>query len=279
MYAAVKTSTHRVLRPSVAGGLLITAVVVSLAVFADAIAPGDPLQTTRDSLLTPRWGHILGTDGQGRDVFLGIVHGARTSMTVVAYVMVISTVMGLAVGVAAGYHGGVVDELLMRATDLIQSVPRLLVAVFCLGVFGSSLRNLILVLAMTSWMLLARVVRAEAYSLKHRDFIAAARAMGKPGWRIIASHVLPHTMPPALVIIAMTGSRVILLEATLSFLGLGDSRKISWGYMISSAQAFLSTHWWLSVVPGAAIALTIVAINVLADSLADALDHPERGVA
>ncbi|MGH7534741.1 MAG: ABC transporter permease [Gemmatimonadales bacterium] len=255
-------------RPAFMAGLLILMVVVGAALLADVIAPGDPLHTTRDGLLTPRRGHILGTDNLGRDTFTGVVHGARTSMTVVGWVASVSTVIGLTVGLAAGYRGGRTDDLLMRVTELFQSVPRFFLALFWLGIAGPSLTNLIVVLAFTSWTLLARIVRAETKSAQAREFVDAARAMGASAPGIVVRHIFPAVLPVAMVIIAMTASRVILLESSLAFLGLTDQSRISWGTMVSNAQPLLGSYWLLSLIPGTAIALTIVGINLVADSLA-----------
>ncbi len=255
-------------RPALIAGLLILAVVVGAALLADVIAPGNPLSTTRDGLLTPRRGHILGTDNLGRDTYLGVVHGARTSMIVVAWVAAISTVVGVCVGVLSGYRGGRTDNVLLRLTEFFQSVPRFFLAIFWLGITGPSLTNLVIVLSFTSWTLLARVARAETLSMKQREFVQAAQAIGVGGGRVMTRHILPNVLPAVLVIIAMTASRVILLESSLAFLGLSDRSRISWGTMVSNAQPLLASYWWLSLVPGAAIALTIVGINLVADALA-----------
>jgi peptide/nickel transport system permease protein len=219
----------------------------------------------------------MGTDNLGRDVLSGVVHGARTSAQVVLWVVVMATAIGLAVGAVAGYRSGLVDDVLMRITDLFQSVPRFFLALLVIALFGSGVDNLIVVLGLTSWPLLARVVRADALSLRERDFVVAARSLGASDARILVRHLLPNLLPSVIVVVSLLGSRIVLLEASLAFIGLSDPNVMSLGYLTSNAQRFLRVAWWMSVFPGAAIALGVLGINLLGDAFNDARNPRSSG--
>ena len=266
------TAARRFLRhPAGVAGLGLTGLVVAAGALADVIAPADPFRTAAGPLLPPSRAHLMGTDNLGRDVLGAVVHGARTSMTVVLGVTAIASVAGLAVGVAAGYRGGWVDDLLMRLTDLFQAVPRFFLVLLVVALFGAGVDHLVYVLALTSWPTLARVTRSEVLSLRDREYVAAARSVGAGDRRIVVRHVVPNVAPTALVVMALTGSRVVLLEASLGFLGLGDPSVMSWGYLIANAQRFLRVAWWMSVFPGLAIAVSVLGINLMSDALNDVL--------
>lgn len=259
-------------------GLTLTAAVVIVALLADRIAPRSPFQTSlEDRFRPPSDGHPMGADQLGRDLFTGVVRGAHSSMSIVLGVVAISSVVGLLVGVVAGYRRGVVDDIAMRAIDALQSVPRFFLAVVVTGFFGTDASTLIVLLGLTSWPLLARVVRAETLSLRQRDFVLAARSLGSSDGRILLRHVVPNVAPAALVVIAVTGSRVVLLEAGLAYLGLSDPNVPSWGALINNAQPYLERAWWMSVFPGGAIALAVFGMNLLSDGLSRALDPLDRG--
>jgi peptide/nickel transport system permease protein len=268
-----RTAARRFLRhPAGVVGLVLTGVVVGSAVLAGVIAPSDPFRTVAGPLLAPSRAHLMGTDNLGRDMLGAVVHGARTSMVVVLGVTAIASVLGLAVGIVAGYRGGWVDDVLMRITELFQAIPRFFLVLLIIALFGAGVDNLIYVLALTSWPSLARVVRSEVLSLRDREYVDAARSVGATDLRILTRHVLPNVLPTALVVLALTGSRVILLEASLSFLGLGDPSVMSWGYLVSNAQRFLRVAWWMSVFPGLAIAVAVLGINLMSDALNDVLN-------
>jgi peptide/nickel transport system permease protein len=267
-----RTAVRSFLRhPAGMTGLVLTLIVLVTGLLAEVLSPGDPFRTAGDPLLAPSATHWMGTDNLGRDVFDAVVHGARTSIVVVLGVSVLASVIGLAVGILAGYRGGWVDDLLMRITELFQSVPRFFLVLLIVALFGAGLDNLIYVLALTSWPTLARVSRAEVLSVRDRTYVEAARSIGATDWRIALRHVLPNVLPTAMVVIALTGSRIILLEASLAFLGLGDPAVMSWGYLVSNAQRFLRVAWWMSVFPGLAIAITVLGINLMSDALNDVL--------
>lgn len=253
-------------------GLVLTAVVMFVALFADQLSPEDPFAAAGESLEAPSAAHWMGTDNLRRDILRGVIHGARTSMTVVLAVVAISSALGIVVGAVAGYRGGIIDDILMRITEMLQSIPRFFLAILVVGLFGAGMDNLILLLGLTSWPLLARVVRAETMSVKQWPFVESARAIGAGDGRILLHHVIPNVLPAAVVVISLMGSRVILIEAGLSFLGLGDPNQISWGYLINNAQRFLTVAWWMSVFPGLAIVVAVLGLSLLSDALNDVLN-------
>ncbi len=259
-------------RPSGVVGLLLTTFVGVVSLFSGWIAPGDPFLLGNPALLPPSAGYRFGTDNLGRDLFRAVVHGMRTSMTVVVWVTVISAVIGLTIGAVAGYRAGVVDRALMRVTELFQTIPRFFLALLAMSLFEPTLRTLIIVLGLTSWTLLARVVRAETLSIRTREYVESARAAGGNDVHILVHHVLPNILPTAIVVISLGASRVILLEAGLAFLGLSDQDRMSLGFLINNAQQFLEQAWWMSVFPGVAIVLAVLGINLLADTFNDVLN-------
>ena len=258
--------------PTAVVGAGLTLVVAVVGLLADTVAPSDPFASVGPALASPSREHLMGTDDLGRDVFSGVVYGARTAMLVVAAAVAIAAVLGIAVGAAAGYWGGWVDDLLMRLTELFQATPRFFLAVLVVALFGPGLDNVILVLGFTSWPVLARVVRAETLSLRERDFVEAARSVGASDARILVRHVLPSVIPPAVVVIALMGASVILIEASLSFLGLGDPQVMSWGYLANNAQRFLRVAWWMTLFPGVAIVVAVLGLSLLADAVGDLLN-------
>lgn len=255
-------------------GLALTGAVVALAVTAPLVSR-NPFVPVGDILLPPSGDHLLGTDQFGRDVFASIAHGARTSLLLVVAVTTVTGMIGTAVGMAAGYRGGLVDDALMRLTDMVQSVPRLLFAILAVSVLGTGTTPLVIVLGLTSWTFLARVVRAETLSLRSREFVEAARAAGASPARIALTHVLPNALPATLVVVALVGSRMILLESGLAFLGLTDPARMSWGTLIRNADTHLHVAWWISVFPGLAVVAGILGLNLVSDAL-DAVLDPTR---
>lgn len=259
-------------------GLALTVLVCSVALFADQLAPGDPSDTSAGpSLSPPSRHHLMGTDNLGRDLATGIVHGARTSMTVVAAVVAVSAIIGIAVGALAGFRGGLLDDVLMRGAELFQVVPRFFLALLVIAFFGPGLDRLVLLLGLTSWPFLARVVRAEAIALRHREFVEAARATGASDIRILRRHVVPNLMPVAVVVLTLFASRVIMIEAGLAFLGLSDQDRVSLGMLANNAQQYLQLAWWMAVFPGLAIVVAVLGFNLLGDGLNDAMDRRRGG--
>lgn len=252
-------------------GLVLTLSVVGVAGFADVLAPYDPFAPIGPSLSPPSGEHLMGTDALGRDLLSGVIHGARTSLLVAGSTGVLVLVIGLLIGTVAGYCGGLLDDVLMRITELFQTLPRFFLVIVVIALFGAGLTNLILVLGLTSWALVARVVRAEVLSLSRREYVEAARASGASGTRIVLREILPNALPVATVYLGLLLAQVILLEASLGFLGLGDPSVISWGYLAGQAQEFLRVAWWLSVFPGLAIMWAALGLNLLGDAFTDLL--------
>ena len=271
---AFVTSDTRWVGGAVGVGLTLALVIV--AAFAGAIAPVDPFASVAPPLSPPSRVHALGTDDLGRDLLAGIVHGARTSLLVVLSVTLLASVIGVTIGAVAGYRGGSTDDVLMRLTEFVQVVPRFFLAVLIIALFGPGLDRLVLVLGLTSWPAIARVVRAETLSLARREFVEAAHALGAPAARVLTRHVLPNALPAAVVVVSVNAGTVILMEAGLGFIGLGDPHSISWGYLANNAQRFLRVAWWLALFPGAAIALAVLGLNLFGDGLNDLLDPRAR---
>jgi peptide/nickel transport system permease protein len=257
-------------------GVGITGVLITVALLASRLAPGDPFASVAAPLQSPSALHLMGTDDLGRDLFTGVVYGARTSLVVAGAVTVLALLLGVTVGAISGWRGALVDDLLMRLTEFVQVAPRFFVAVVVIALFGPGLDRLVLLLGLTSWPLIARVVRAEVLSLKTRDFIEAARSLGAPAARILWREILPGVLPAAIVVASVNAAGVILLEAGLSFLGLGDPHVVSWGYLANNAQRFLRVAWWMVLFPGAAIALAVLGFNLVGDTLSDVLNPLER---
>lgn len=266
-------------RPAVAqvgGGLTLIAIV--LAVAGGAIAPHDPFAVGATPLQAPGGAHWLGTDDLGRDTLSGVLSGARVSLLVGLVTAAAAGSIGTTVGGIAGFYGGVVDDLLMRLTELVQVVPRFFLAVLVAALFGPSVVLLTILLAATFWPLSARLVRAQVLSLRRREYVVAARATGLTERRILVRHVLPNVLGVIIVTAALQIGSAILVEASLGFLGLGDRTVMSWGYMLNDAQPFLRVAWWMSVFPGLALVLTVLGVNLFADALHARWDPGRRSV-
>ncbi len=215
----------------------------------------------------------MGTDNQGRAMWAMVVHGLATSLITVVAVLAISAVIGIAVGALSGYRGGVVDSVLMRLVDVLQAVPAFFLAIVAFAVLGSGQDKLILLLGLTSWTFLARIVRAQVLSVKEREFVRAAHSFGSSGTRTVFRHVLPNVVPAVVVILPLLASRVVLIEAGLAFIGLGDPNRLSLGYLISNAQPYLQYYWWMSVFPGLVLTCLVLGFNLLGDAFNDVLDR------
>ncbi len=257
-------------------GLILTIIALGLAVFGGALAPFDPFATRFPALQPPSPAHWLGTDDLGRDTLSGVLSGARASLVVGIATAAVAGLLGTAVGAIAGFYGGVVDDLLMRVTELVQIVPRFFLAILVAALFGPSLVFLTLLLAVTFWPTTARLVRSQILTLRQCEWVVAARAVGLGEMRILIRHVVPHALGLIIVTAALQIGAAILVEASLSFLGLGDRSVVSWGYMLNNAQPFLRVAWWLSVFPGLALVLTVLGTNLAADALYAAWDPARR---
>jgi peptide/nickel transport system permease protein len=254
--------------------IAILAVIHTGAAAAPWIAGHDPETVTLARRLEPPSRLFpLGTDEYGRDILTRLLYGGRVSLAVGLGSMIASMGLGVAVGAVAGYGGGAVDVVLMRITDGMLSVPLFFVALMALALFGATIPNLVLVIALSSWMTVARVVRAEVLRTRELEFIQAARAIGCGGWRILARHVVPQSIPSITVAATLGVAFAVLLESSLSFLGLGvQPPAASWGNMLSGARGYLRTVPGLAVVPGVMIFVTVLCYNWFGDGLRDALD-------
>ena len=239
--------------------------MVAVALGADRLAGHDPFALAGPPLSAPSGDHPMGTDDLGRDLFSAVVHGARTSLVVAVTTTLLATAIGLVVGLQAGYRGGWVDNALMRLTEFVQIIPRFFLAIVVLAMFGEGYRNLVLVLALSSWPVIARSVRSVVLTVRQRPFVTAAIAIGATRRRVLAREVLPSVVPVLVVLAGLLVADTILIEASLSFLGLGDPDRASWGALAANAQQFLRTAWWLAVFPGLAIVLTVLGVNLLVD--------------
>jgi len=244
-------------------GMALIAPALLAAILAPIMAPGDPFASADAPFLRPSSAHPFGTDDLGRDVLVAVIFGARTSLIVGVAVAGLALVFGFTVGAIAGFSRAWIDDVLMRMTEFFQVVPRFFLAILVLALFGNTLPNLVLVLALTSWGGLARIVRAEVLSLRERDFVRAARALGATPARILLRHILPNAVQSVLPVGALVASSAILAEAGMSYLGLGDPNLVSWGYLLNNAQRFLYQAWWMSLFPGLAIVMTILGLGLI----------------
>ncbi len=277
--SSVRTPTGRIVarfrRNRVAVAALVVLIVIHLAVLlAPWIAPHDPDRVTLARRLSaPTSLNWLGTDEFGRDVFSRLLFGGQVSLAVGLTSMVASMVLGIVVGATAGYAGGITDVLLMRITDGMLSVPLFFIALMALALLGATITNLVLVIALSSWMTVARVVRAEALRTRELEFVLAARAVGCSPLRILARHIVPQSIPSITVAATLGVAFAVLLESSLSFLGLGvQPPAASWGNMLSGARGYLRTVPGLAVYPGALIFITVLCYNWFGDGLRDAID-------
>jgi len=258
---------------ALAGGAIV--LVLSLAaLLASVLAPFDPsAYDVKKILLPPGPGHWLGTDQIGRDLLSRMLYGARISMAVGFVSVGIAVIIGTLIGTVAAYYGGRVDELLMRFVDLMLNFPRLFLLLTLIALLRPSIWVIMAVIGLTGWMGLARLVRGEILSLKEREFVMSARALGVPDRRIMFRHILPNALVPVLVSATLGVAGAILAESGLSFLGLGVQPPTpSWGNILTEGRANIEIAWWLSVFPGMAILVTVLAYNLLGEGLRDALD-------
>jgi peptide/nickel transport system permease protein len=267
-------------------GGVIVAIVVTLAVAAPLLAPAHPLEDNlRVRLRPPIWAaggvipHLLGTDEFGRDLLSRILYGARVSLSVGVLVVLVAAPVGSLLGLLAGFYGGAVEALLMRLADAQHALPGVLLAIVVVAVLGTNMLNLVLVLAISSWVIYSRIVFSSARALRDREFVTGARALGASDWRLMRLHILPNTINPIIVIVALQVGRVILIEAGLSFLGLGvPPPEPSWGGMLAEGRNRMLVAPWVATLPGLAIVITVWGINMFGDGLRQALDPRLRSL-
>ena len=264
-------------RPSALAGLLILAAIVSVALVGPLLLDVDPFDIVAGPLTPPgtrdAW---LGSDQQGRDVLTGLIHGGRATLTVGAVAAGIAVLIGVTIGAIAGYFGGIVDDMLMRFTEFFQVLPALLFAMVVATLFSPTLLVVSLAIGLVSWPPTARLTRAEFLKLRELDFVAAERVIGASTARILWKVILPNAMPPLIVSATFAIGTAILFEASLSFLGLGDPNRMSWGLMIGSGRSYMLTCWWAVTFPGLMIFMTVLAISLIGDGLNDALNPKLR---
>ncbi|HJN76734.1 MAG TPA: ABC transporter permease [Myxococcota bacterium] len=264
-------------------GLHFVNVLVFLALLTPFIAPFDPdAIDVGPSLAAPHWAHLMGTDEFGRDLFSRVMYGARISLSIGFIAVAISATLGTLIGSIAGYFGGKVDGGLMWVVDLLLSLPRLVLLLAIVGFFRSagaqSIFLIVVILGLTGWMGVSRIVRSQILSLKEQDFVQACRALGLPNWRIILVHLVPNALAPVIVHASLAIGATILVEAALSFLGLGVPPPTStWGAIVNDGREYMRSGAWITVFPGLMIVAAVMSFNLLGDGLRDALDPKLRG--
>lgn len=255
-------------------GLAVLVLVAVVAIIGPSFASNDPWSMVEQPFLHP-WtepGLALGTDTLGRDILSGVIYGARISLLIGLVSTIVALLIGVTVGAISGYFGGWVDALLMRFTELFQAVPSFALAIVLVAIFQPSVYSIVAAIAIVSWPPVARLVRGEFLTLRQRDFVQAALLAGESTPRIMLTQILPNAMSPIIVMASLMVATAILLESSLSFLGLGDANQMSWGYMVGSARTVLRQAWWMAVFPGLAIVLTVLALNLVGEGLNDGLN-------
>ncbi len=261
-------------------GLIMVLGVIFSAVLAPVISPQDPILQDVEKRLLPPVGqegadpnYLLGTDHLGRDIVSRLIYGARISIVVSVSAVALSAVLGTLIGLLSGFYGGKVDNIFMRLADVQLAFPFILLAIAIIAVLGPDLQNIIITMAITGWVIYARVVRAEVLSLREKEFITSVKALGGSNGRIIFRHLFPNVVPPIIVIVTLEMARMIIMEAALSFLGLGIQPPTpTWGGMLADGRVYLVTSWWLATFPGLVIMLVVLGINLLGNWLRDMLD-------
>lgn len=259
-------------RPAVAGLAMLILLTV-IAVFTEYITPYNPFGVyPGSSLISPSASYPFGTDDLGRDIFKLVMYGSKISLAVGFSAVLISSSIGILIGAISGYYGGRVEDILMRMTDMLLIIPNFFLILIVVALFGSSIRNIVLIVGLTTWPGTARLLRSAFLSIREQDFVQAARVVGVSNLGIIFRHILPNAIYPVIVNSSLQVGSTVLMEAGLSFLGLGDPSMVSWGRMLGTAQLYVRRAWWMAAFPGAAIFLTVMAFNLVGDGLNDALN-------
>ena len=258
-------------RPAVFG-LAFLGFVVALALAAPLLFPGDPFRIVGKPFLLPFSEQLLGTDSLGRDIAAGLAHGARTSLLIGLVATIVAVAIGTVLGGLAGFYGGWVDDVLMRFTEFFQTIPSFIFAIVLVAILSPSNVSIVIAIAVVSWPPIARLVRGEFMAMRNREFVQAAICLGMSDAAVIFRQILPNALSPIIVTGSLMVATAILIEAALSFLGLGDPNAMSWGFMIGAGRSFLRDAWWLCTIPGMAILLTVLSINLVGEGLNDALN-------
>lgn len=264
-------------RGAVAGAVILT-IIVLVVLMAPGFYPQSPWRTVSRPFLEPLAnGHFpLGTDTLGRDIAAGLMHGARVSLMIGVVSTLVALLIGVPIGAISGYCGGMVDEALMRLTEFFQTIPNFALAIVMVAILQPRLGSIVLAIGVVSWPPIARLVRGEVLSLKSREYVLASITIGQSTPRILVSQILPNSIAPIIVMGSLMVGSAILLESSLSFLGLGDPNVMSWGYMVGAGRTRLIDAWWISFFPGLAIFLTVLALNLVGEGLNDAF-NPRLG--
>lgn len=254
-------------------GMLILVVIFLMAISASLFFPDDPFSLAGQSMSAPgENGFLLGSDSLGRDVASGIAHGAKTSLLIGLLATLVAVFIGVIMGALAGYYGGIIDNLLMRTTEMFQTIPSFLFAILLVAIMKPSILSIVIAIAVVSWPAVARLVRGEFLSLRNREFVQACHTLGMGDVRIMLGEILPNCLSPIIVIGSLMVATAILVESGLAFLGLGDPNIMSWGFQIGAGRTLLRSAWWVCTFPGIAILLTVLAINLVGEGLNDALN-------
>ena len=260
-------------RPAGIVGLVLLGLVGLVAALAPVVYPASPWEITGLPFTRPMEnGMLLGSDTLGRDVASGVMHGARVSLLIGVASTLAALLIGVTLGAIAGFAGGLVDLAIVRTTEIFQTIPNFVLAILLVAILTPSLPTIILAIGLVSWPPLARLTRAQVRSVSHREFVQAARCQGQSAASVLLRHVLPNAVSPIIVTASLTVAAAILIEAALSFMGLGDPNYMSWGYMVGAGRTVIRQAWWMSVFPGIAILITVVAINLAGEALNDALN-------
>ena len=254
------------------GGAVVLVAVVLLALAGPWAYGVDPCDMVGRPAELPSGEHLFGTDVAGRDVLAGILHGGRVSLLIGVIASFTASIFGLALGAVAGFYGGRIDDLIMRTTEFFLTIPSFMLAVVLVAIFSPTVASITMAIAVVSWPSVARLARAEFIAHRDRDYVLGCRAIGMPDWEIITLQILPNALPPLIVVSSLMVATAILTESGLSFLGLGDPNRVSWGYMIGVARTVLRTSWWMAAIPGVMILVTVLAINLVGEGLNDALN-------
>ena len=259
-------------------GLVTLSVIVILALTAPLLFPVGPFSSVGQPFEIPFGDNFFGTDQLGRDVAAGVVHGARTSLLIALIATLISIFVGTTIGCFAGYYPGWVDNTLMRLTEFFQTIPSFVFAIVLVAILQPSLKSIVIAIAVVTWPPVARLVRGEMMAMRKREFVEACVSLGMRDARIIFQEILPNILSPIIVTGSLMVATAILIESALAFLGLGDPNIMSWGFMIGAGRSFLRTAWWLCAIPGGAILLTVLSINLIGEGLNDALNPRLRNL-
>ena len=254
-------------------GLIILFLVILMAVIANWIYPDDPFRLAGKPMSSPGTnGFLLGSDTLGRDVAAGIAHGAKTSILIGMLATIAAVFIGIIFGALAGYYGGVIDDALMRVTEIFQTIPSFVFAILLVAIMKPSIESIVIAITVVSWPAVARLVRGEFMSLKNREFVQACHTLGMNDSRIMMREILPNCLSPVIVIGSLMVATAILIESGLAFLGLGDPNIMSWGFQIGAGRTMLRSAWWVCTFPGIAILITVLAINLVGEGLNDAFN-------